>query len=65
MAKEPKKPVRRRKPNNVLVRDRDGVFYEIPVASAKKYALAGRALRGALEYYQEEGALGPWAKMSW
>jgi hypothetical protein len=65
MAKKPSKPAPRRKPNNILVRDRDGVFYEIPVTSAKKYALAGRALQGALEYYQEVDGGGPWAKMSW
>lgn len=56
-----------KKPNNILVRDRDGIFYEIPVVSAKKFALTGRQLQSALKHFGAEGpvAAGVWAKMSW
>ncbi len=45
------------KPDNpqcILARDKDGVFYEIPVDEARKYALPLNGLPRALEFYTQE-----------
>lgn len=57
----------------VLLRSREGAFFEIPMDVAHKHALPAAQLQEALDYYQAERAAQAagdfvehtWRKMSW
>lgn len=53
----------------VLVRSREGVFYELPMSLAAQFVIDGRRLNAAVAHYTDLGNTAAltdsWAKMSW